>query len=87
MKNVGQSAEIPDNSPTQFMRLTELDGLWVPPSFYDSVAEYPLLFSHAIKMPLILLTYPLKPLLLLMGDAVVAAEFSVDNVKSVMNKE
>lgn len=29
------------------------------------------------------MTYPLKPLLLLMGDAVVVAEFSVDNVKSV----
>lgn len=32
---------------------------------------------------LILLTYPLKPLRLLIGDAVVVAEFSVDNVKSV----
>lgn len=29
-------------------------------------------------------TYPLKPLRLLMGDAVVVAEFSVDNVKSGM---
>lgn len=35
---------------------------------------------------LILLTYPLKPLRLLIGDAVVAAEFSVDNVKSVTSK-
>lgn len=29
------------------------------------------------------MTYPLKPLRLLIGDAVVVAEFSVDNVKSV----
>lgn len=28
------------------------------------------------------MTYPLKPLRLLMGDAVEAAEFSVDNAKS-----
>lgn len=30
-----------------------------------------------------MITYPLKPLRLLMGEAVVAAEFSVDNVRSV----
>lgn len=49
-----------------------------------SIAIFTFHQNTIILLPLIILTYPLKPLLLLMGDAVVVAEFSVDNVKSVM---